>query len=169
METVETLNEHERENKQKDREKRYVTHRLLLQTPLDFRKTEFPPNFGFVSREEGKKKVASNVDVHVVAPCRVIGGQQFDTFRQKEGKIGDRRKREKSSLDLELFLREGKVVELFVYLGPVMNKIGPILGDIGFVVVFRDLFHDCDDFDPYDAVIPRRTFVDDVAPIRRLG
>ena len=92
-----------------------------------------------MSREEGKKKVASNVDVHVVAPCRVIGGQQFDTFRQKEGKIGDRRKREKSRLDLELFLREGKVVELFVYLGPVMNKIGPILGDIGFVVVFRDL------------------------------
>lgn len=53
------------------------------------------------------------MDVHVVAPRRVIGGQQLDTFRQKEGKIGDGRKREKSSFDLDLFSRERNVVQLF--------------------------------------------------------
>ena len=109
------------------------------------------------------------MDVHVVAPRRVIGGEKFDTFRQKEGKIGDGRKREKSCFDLDLFSREGNVVQLLRQLGPVVNKLGPILGNIGVVVVLRNFFHDCDDFDPHDSVIPRGTFLDDVAPIRRLG
>ena len=61
------------------------------------------------------------------------------------------------------------MIKLFRYLGPVMNEFGPILGDVGFVVVFRNFFHDGDDFDPNDAVIPCRTFVYDVTPIRRLG
>ena len=50
-----------------------------------------------------------------------------------------------------------------------MHEFGPILGYVGVVVVFRNFFHDCDDFDPHDSVIPRGTFVDDVTPIRRLG
>ena len=50
VETMETLDESGRENKQEYREKRYVTHRLFLQYPLYFGKTEFPPNFGFVAR-----------------------------------------------------------------------------------------------------------------------